>query len=82
MGEESGGDNYGNTAMYLPTVILPNSKLRVVMPTFRTVLDANRKKDGRGVLPDVYVAPTVESIRKGIDIKLETAKALVASRKS
>ncbi len=82
VGEESGGGNYGNTAMYLPTVILPNSKLRVVMPTFRTVLDANRKKDGRGVLPDVYVAPTVESIRKGIDIKLEAAKALVASRKS
>ncbi len=81
VGEESGGGNYGNTAMYLPTVILPNSKLRVVMPTFRTVLDANRNKDGRGVLPDVYVAPTVESIRKGIDIKLEMAKSLVLRSK-
>ncbi len=81
VGEESGGGNYGNTAMYLPTVILPNSKLRVVMPTFRTVLDASRNKDGRGVLPDVYVAPTVESIRKGIDIKLEMAKSLVKSNR-
>ena len=81
VGEESGGGNYGNTAMYLPTVILPNSKLRVVMPTFRTVLDASRNKDGRGVLPDVYVAPTVESIRKGIDIKLEMAKSLVLRSK-
>ncbi len=81
VGEESGGGNYGNTAMYLPTIILPNSKLRVVMPTFRTILDASRKKDGRGVLPDVYVAPTVESIRKGIDIKPETAKSLVRSNR-
>ena len=81
VGEESGGGNYGNTAMYLPTIILPNSKLRVVMPTYRMVMDKNRKKDGRGVLPDVSVAPTAESIRKGIDIKLETAKRLVISNR-
>ena len=81
VGEESGGGSYGNTAMYLPTIILPNSKLRVVMPTFRTVLNSSQQKNGRGVLPDVYVAPTVESIRKGIDIKLETAKSLVKSNR-
>jgi len=77
VGEESGGGNYGNTAMYMPTIILPNSKLRVIMPTFRMVMDAKRKKDGRGVLPDVYVPASSEAIRKGIDYKLEAVKKLI-----
>ena len=77
VGEESGGGNYGNTAMYMPTIILPNSKLKVIMPTFRMVMDAKRKKDGRGVLPDVYVPASSEAIRKGIDVKLEAAKKLI-----
>ena len=77
VGEESGGGNYGNTAMYMPTIILPNSKLRVIMPTFRMVMDVNRKKDGRGVMPDVYVSPSSDAIRKGIDYKLEEAKKLI-----
>ena len=82
VGEESGGGYYGNTAMYMPTIILPNSKLRVIMPTFRMVMDTNRKKDGRGVMPDVYVPASSEAIRKGIDIKLEAAKKLIKNRKS
>jgi hypothetical protein len=81
VGEESGGGNYGNTAMYMPNIILPNSKLRVIMPTFRMVMDANRKKDGRGVMPDVYVPPSSEAIRKGIDIKLTKTKELIAEKK-
>ncbi len=74
IGEESGGGYYGNTATYLSIIILPNSKLRIIMPTYRMVMDAKRTKDGKGVQPDVPIRASVESIKKGIDIKLEKAK--------
>ena len=81
IGEESGGGYYGNTATYLPTIILPNSKLRVLMPTYRMVMDAKRIKDGRGVQPDVPIRATVEAIKKGVDLKLAKAKELVLRSK-
>jgi C-terminal processing protease CtpA/Prc len=77
IGEESGGGYYGNTATYLPTIILPNSKLRIMMPMYRMVMNANRKKDGKGVQPDVPVRVSAESIKKGIDVKLAKAKELI-----
>ena len=51
VGEESGGGYYGNSAMHVPEIVLPNSKLRVTLPLYRLVMDKNRAK-GRGVLPD------------------------------
>ena len=78
IGEESGGGQYGNTATYLPIIILPNSKLRIVMPTYRMVMDANRKKDGKGVQPDIFCRATVEGIKKGIDLKMAKAKEMIS----
>jgi hypothetical protein len=46
VGEESGGGFYGNSAMHLPTIVLPNSKLRVVLPMYRLVMDKTRPKEG------------------------------------
>lgn len=77
VGEETGGGFYGNTAMFLPTIILPNSKLRVVLPLYRLVIDSNRKQDGKGVLPDVLVLPTSVAIKKGIDLKMDTVKKII-----
>ena len=81
IGEESGGGYYGNTATYLPTIILPNSKLRIVMPTYRMVMDAKRIKDGRGVQPDIFIRPSAETIKQGIDVKLAKAKEIISSGK-
>ena len=78
IGEESGGGQYGNTATYLPIIILPNSKLRIVMPTYRMVMDATRKKDGKGVQPDIFCRATVEGIKKGIDLKMAKAKEMIS----
>ncbi|MFP5042985.1 S41 family peptidase [Parasediminibacterium sp. JCM 36343] len=77
VGEESGGGYYGNTAMYMPTIILPNSKLQVIMPMFRLVMDSTRAKNGRGVWPDMYLNPSSTAIKNGIDLKLATVKALI-----
>ena len=81
VGEESGGGNYGNTASYLPIIILPNSKLRIIMPTYRMVMDVNRKKDGLGVQPDVPARVSAQDIKNGIDVKVEKAKELVVGHK-
>ena len=34
-------------------------------------------REGRGVMPDIYVAPTADDIKKGIDVKVEKAKQLI-----
>lgn len=80
VGEETGGGYYGNSAMHLPTIVLPNSKLRVVLPMYRLVMDKNRPK-GRGIMPDIEIPPSSNAIRKGYDIKLATLRKIIIDRK-
>ena len=80
VGEETGGGAYGNSAMHLPTIILPNTGIRVTLPLYRLVLDANRPRNGRGIFPDVEVKPSSYYIRKGVDAKLEKVRALILNK--
>jgi hypothetical protein len=80
VGEESGGGYYGNSAMHIPEIVLPNSKLRVTLPLYRLVMDKNRPK-GRGVLPDIEVPPNAAMIAKSVDPKLLYISNLIAARK-
>ncbi len=77
IGEETGGGAYGNTAWMIPMVTLPHSKLRVRIPKFRMVMEPSLAKEGRGVMPDIPVAPTFMDIRNGIDVKMEKARQLI-----
>lgn len=77
-GEESGGGYYGNSAMYIPDITLPNSHLRVRLPLFRLVIKSNRLKNGRGVIPDVTIPPSTDAIKKGIDIKMVKIKEMIS----
>ncbi|MEO8582753.1 MAG: S41 family peptidase [Flavitalea sp.] len=79
VGEETGGGAYGNTAWIIPELILPETKLRIGIPRFRFVMRPELIKDGRGVLPDVYAAPSPEDIRKGFDVKVETVRQLIVN---
>ena len=81
VGEESGGGNYGNSAMYILTVVLPNSHIKIGLPMYRVVLKSSRTKDGRGIMPDIEAAPSSESIRKNIDPKISTIRTLIQSGK-
>ena len=80
LGEETGGGNYGTSAVHLPDIVLPNSKVRVVLPLYRLVFDTTRIKNGRGIQPDVYVPPTSTDIKNGIDPKLKKVKELIEER--
>lgn len=77
VGEETGGGAYGNTAWMIPVVTLPNTKLRFRIPKFRMVMEPALVAGGRGVMPDVQVAPTAEDIRKGVDVKVKKVKELI-----
>ena len=80
VGEETGGGYYGNSAMLLPNIILPNTKLNVRLPLFKLVMDKNRPK-GRGIMPDIQIDPSSDAIKNGIDLKLEAIKKLIQDQK-
>jgi Peptidase family S41 len=77
VGEETGGGFYGNTAWIIQEVTLPNTKIRFTLPRFRLVVNKDREKNGRGVMPDVWALPTADAIRRGIDFKSEKARELI-----
>jgi hypothetical protein len=82
VGEETGGGYYGNTAWIIPDVTLPNTGLRFRLPRFRMVIDKDRVKNGRGIMPDVWAVPTAEAIRYGVDFKAMKVKELIAQREA
>ncbi len=81
IGDETGGGYYGSTAINIPDLTLPNSRIRVRLPLYRLVIDKDRLKTGRGFFPDYNVSVTTESLRKRYDIKMEFVKKLIAEKK-
>ena len=78
VGEETGGGAYGNSAWLIPDITLPNTKVRFRLPLFRLVIDSKELK-GRGVIPKVQVRPTLESIRKNQDFKMDKVIEMIKS---
>ncbi|HEY4148794.1 MAG TPA: S41 family peptidase [Chitinophagaceae bacterium] len=81
VGEETGGGAYGNTAWFIPDATLPNTGIRFRLPKFHMVMNRNYPKNGRGIRPDIEVKPSVEAIRKGLDVKVERVKQLINASK-
>jgi C-terminal processing protease CtpA/Prc len=81
VGEETGGGAYGNSAMHLPQIILPNTHLRVTLPLYRLVVNKNLPKNGRGIKPDVEVKPSSNYIKRGVDPKLEKVYDIILEKR-
>ena len=77
VGEETGGGWHGNSGLMIPDITLPITKLTVRLPLFKLVQYKHVPKDGRGVIPDIYVPPTADGVRRGIDRKMEIVKAMI-----
>jgi hypothetical protein len=82
VGEETGGGAHGNNAWLIPDVTLPVTKVRFRLPLFRLVVDANEPKNGRGIIPEVEVLPTVKDIRRNADFKMEKVIELIKKNQS
>jgi C-terminal processing protease CtpA/Prc len=78
-GEETGGGWYGNSGLLIPDITLPNTKLKVRLPFFKIVQFNHTVKNGRGVPPDLFIAPTVDGVRRSADRKMEIVKDLIKS---
>jgi C-terminal processing protease CtpA/Prc len=78
-GEETGGGYYGSSAMYLPTITLPNSGLRVTLPMYRLVMDKTRPK-GHGIIPGLPIDPSSQAIKKGIDLKMQKIRQMIQQK--
>ncbi|MEJ7586049.1 MAG: S41 family peptidase [Ferruginibacter sp.] len=81
VGEETGGGWHGNSGIMIPDITLPVTKLRVRLPLFKLVQYDHVPKNGRGVIPDIYIPPTVEGIRQNIDRKMEIVKGMIRDSK-
>jgi hypothetical protein len=81
VGEETGGGSYGNSAVHLPQIVLPNTRIRVVLPVYRLVMDASKPKNGRGIVPDIEIKPSSAAIREGIDLKIAAVKEMIEKKK-
>ncbi len=81
VGEETGGGYYGNNGVFIPEMVLPNTKLRVRLPLYRIVNNKTHPKNGSGVLPDVEIKASAESIRLNADPKMGKAIALIKQTK-
>lgn len=79
VGEESGGGYYGNSAMHIPNITLPNTKIRVRLPLYRMVIDRNRPK-GSGIIPDIKIPPSSVAIREGWDPKMAAIMRMIRSK--
>ena len=80
VGEETGGGSYGNSAMLIPSIVLPHSRLRISLPLYRVVLNKDREK-GRGIMPDVSVQPSSKAIAEGKDMKLAAVYEMIEKQK-
>jgi hypothetical protein len=81
IGEETGGGYYGNTSGDRATIYLPNTQIRVNIPLTRYTLAVKRvKHGGRGVVPDLEIAPTIDDKLSGRDPQMEAALQIAEKR--
>ncbi|UAY52006.1 S41 family peptidase [Ferruginibacter albus] len=77
VGEETGGGWYGNDGVMIPDITLPITKLRVRLPLFRIVQYNHVPFKGTGIMPDIYIPPTVDGVRNSEDRKMEIVKQMI-----
>jgi C-terminal processing protease CtpA/Prc len=77
VGEETGGGWYGNSGILIPSITLPNTKLRVRLPFFRLVQYRHIDQKGIGVMPDEYIGTNWRDVLQGRDTKLEFVKKMI-----
>lgn len=78
IGVETGGGARGNSAVLVPELHLPNSKVSVRVPLFRLVTDHTLPHNGRGIFPTISTPKTSHSIRHRYNPSFEMAKKLIA----
>ncbi len=77
IGEECGAGYYGNTSGFMPTLTLPNTKIRIRIPMIRYTMAVSGYPQDRGIIPDYPVSPTIDDILDGRDTVMEFTLDLI-----
>jgi len=80
VGEETGGGWHGNNGIMIPDITLPHTHLRVRLPLFRLVQYNHVPKDGRGIMPDIYIGTSYEALLKGYDKKMQVVMEMIKGK--
>ena len=83
IGEETGGAYYGNTSGQTTKIELRNSKINITIPKFKYVNDVKKAKyEGRGIIPDYTILPTIQEVILHKDVQLNFALKLAKENKT
>jgi len=77
IGEETGGNVSGSNAVINGKVVLPHSKIRLLIPFYHIYHDIEVENNGHGITPDYPTQYNKQDILKGIDVDLKKAKELL-----
>ena len=81
VGEETGGEYRSYISGAIFGLVLPNSKIGIKIPTWKTILaiPEDAKNRGRGVRPDYPVSASLDDFISGKDVVKEYAFELISS---
>ena len=81
IGEETGGNGHVicGSVKYRE---LPNTKIRVEIPTLQFAIRDPEHNTGKGVFPDYFIQPSIEQLVGNRDIAKEYAKGMIKNSKS
>ncbi|OJJ17974.1 hypothetical protein BKI52_29395 [marine bacterium AO1-C] len=77
IGEEVGGNYYANTSGAMLSLVLPNTKHRVIVTILQYVMDVKGYPKGRGVMPDYPVDYTIQDVLQKNDLVMQKALKLI-----
>jgi hypothetical protein len=81
IGEETGGTYVGNTSGVFVERLLPNTQIKISVPTTQYVMAVKKEKlKNRGIIPDHIVMPTMNDILGKKDVQLEYAVKLAGGK--
>ena len=77
IGGETGGNPNQTVARQIVALILPNTKIKTIIPLVLSVKSVNFKNTGRGVIPDHEVKPNIQDILSGRDAVMDFTVDLI-----
>ncbi|WP_176454111.1 S41 family peptidase [Siphonobacter sp. BAB-5385] len=78
IGEETGGGYYSINGGDMMEMILPNTKVKLVIPMRKYVMAVESPSSpGHGTLPDYWIEPTISEFLSGKDVEMNFTLALI-----
>jgi C-terminal processing protease CtpA/Prc len=79
VGRETGGGQYGCNGFVMPFLRLPETGVRLRFPLYKISLPVTGIDNGRGVMPDFPISPTIQDVLASKDVDMAKALELAKS---